>query len=248
MSTLIMERTPPCLSVKGLIKAFGGLTALGNVGFEVDERSIFGIIGPNGAGKTTLFSCLSGLLCPDAGSIVFHGAELAGQAPAAVCRHGIARTFQIVRPFHGMTVLENVMVGAFFRHRARAAARRAAEGVLEQLGMQALAARDAASLGVADLRALEVARCLATEPKLLLLDEMLAGLTRPEAERMGRKIQDLRDGGMTIMLVEHSVPAIASLCDRVLVLNFGEVLAQGPTDGVLRDPAVEAAYLGKAHR
>ncbi len=231
MSALISGKTSPCLSVRGLTKSFGGLTALGNVSFELDERSIFGIIGPNGAG-----------------SIVFHGAEIAGHAPAAVCRHGIARTFQIVRPFHGMTVLENVMVGAFFHHRARAAARRAAEAVLERMGMQALAARDASSLGVADLRALEVARCLATEPKLLLLDEMLAGLTRPEAERMGRKIQDLRDGGMTIMLVEHSVPAIAALCDRVLVLNFGEVLAQGPTAQVLRDPAVEAAYLGKAHQ
>ncbi|MDO8778430.1 MAG: ABC transporter ATP-binding protein [Burkholderiaceae bacterium] len=248
MNLALATQISSCLSVSGLTKSFGGLTALRDVSFEVGEHSIFGIIGPNGAGKTTLFSCLSGLLGPNAGSIMFHGVNVAGSSPARVCRQGIARTFQIVRPFHGMTVLENVMVGAFFHHRRHTEARQAAQAVLERLGMAHLSARDASSLGVADLRALEVARCLATEPKLLLLDEMLAGLTRPEIDRMCRKIHDLRDGGMTVMVIEHSVPAISALCDSVLVLNFGEVLAQGPTDQVLRDPAVEAAYLGKVHQ
>jgi branched-chain amino acid transport system ATP-binding protein len=234
------------LDIDGVGKSFGGLTALRDVTFQVPQGAIMGIIGPNGAGKTTLFNCISGLMKPDAGCVRFGGREIQGLRPHRICRLGLARTFQIVRPFRGMSVLENVKVAAFARHDRGPAAEARARAVLADLGMAQMAATDAGILGVAELRRLEIARALATDPQVLLLDEMLAGLTATEAAALCDQIRDLRDRGLTILLVEHSVPVVSALCDRAVVLNFGEVLTEGPTAAVLADVRVQDAYLGSA--
>ncbi|MBN9526940.1 MAG: ABC transporter ATP-binding protein [Alphaproteobacteria bacterium] len=234
------------LDVDGIGKSFGGLTALRDVAFQVPQGAIMGIIGPNGAGKTTLFNCISGLMKPDAGRVRFGGREIQGLRPHRICRLGLARTFQIVRPFRGMSVLENVKVAAFARHDRGPAAEAHARAVLADLGMAHMAATDAGILGVAELRRLEIARALATDPQVLLLDEMLAGLTATEAAALCDQIRALRDRGLTILLVEHSVPVVSALCDRAVVLNFGEVLTEGPTAAVLADGRVQDAYLGSA--
>ncbi len=234
------------LDVDGIGKSFGGLTALRDVAFQVPQGAIMGIIGPNGAGKTTLFNCISGLMKPDAGRVRFGGREIQGLHPHRICRLGLARTFQIVRPFRGMSVLENVKVAAFARHDRGPAAEARARAVLADLGMAQMAATDAGILGVAELRRLEIARALATDPQVLLLDEMLAGLTATEAAALCDQIRTLRDRGLTILLVEHSVPVVSALCDRAVVLNFGEVLTEGPTAAVLADARVQDAYLGSA--
>lgn len=234
----------PLLSVRGLSKSFGGLRALSNVDFDVMQGEIFGIIGPNGAGKTTLFSCLSGLHKPTAGQAHFAGRRIDGMRPHDICHLGIARTFQIVRPFNGMSVLENVKVAAFARHAASAQAEHHAYLALEKIGLDHLANRDAERLSVAEMRRLEIARAIATEPKLLLLDEMLAGLTATEATALCDQIRDINARGVTIVMVEHSVPIISQLCGNSVVLYFGEVLAQGTTRDVLSDVRVQEAYLG----
>ncbi len=234
------------LDVDGIGKSFGGLTALRDVAFQVPQGAIMGIIGPNGAGKTTLFNCISGLMKPDAGRVRFGGREIQGLRPHRICRLGLARTFQIVRPFRGMSVLENVKVAAFARHDRGPAAEARARAVLADLGMAQMAATDAGILGVAELRRLEIARALATDPQVLLLDEMLAGLTATEAAALCDQIRTLRDRGLTILLVEHSVPVVSALCDRAVVLNFGEVLTEGATAAVLADARVQDAYLGSA--
>jgi branched-chain amino acid transport system ATP-binding protein len=235
------------LSVTGLGKHFGGLRALSDVSLSVAAGRITGVIGPNGAGKTTLFACISGLHHPDAGSIHFNGQRIDGLPPHRVCGLGVARTFQLVRPFEGLSVLDNVTVGALLRHRRADAARASAHAVLEQLGLTHLADRAADGLGVADLRAMEVARALATEPRLLLLDEMLAGLTAVEAGAMHERFVQLRERGLGLLLIEHSVPTVTALCDQVTVLDFGRVIAQGSPAEVLADAQVQQAYLGKAH-
>lgn len=234
------------LDIEGVTKSFGGLTALRDVAFEVPQGAIMGIIGPNGAGKTTLFNCISGLMKPDAGRVRFGGRDIQGLRPHRICRLGLARTFQIVRPFRGMSVLENVKVAAFARHDRGPVAEAHARAVLADLGMAGMADADAGILGVADLRRLEIARALATEPQVLLLDEMLAGLTATEAAALCDQVRALRDRGLTILLVEHSVPVVQALCDRAVVLNFGEVLTAGPTAEVLADARVQEAYLGSA--
>ncbi len=234
------------LDIDGVGKSFGGLTALRDVRFQVPQGAIMGIIGPNGAGKTTLFNCISGLMKPDTGCVRFGGREIQGLRPHRICRLGLARTFQIVRPFRGMSVLENVKVAAFARHDRGPAAEAHARAVLADLGMAHMADTDAGILGVADLRRLEIARALATDPQVLLLDEMLAGLTATEAAALCDQIRALRDRGLTILLVEHSVPVVQALCDRAVVLNFGEVLTQGRTAEVLADERVQEAYLGSA--
>ena len=233
------------LSVTGLSKRFGGLQALGEVSLAVEPGRITGVIGPNGAGKTTLFGCISGLHRPDAGTINLDGARIDGQPPHRVCALGVARTFQLVRPFEGLSVLDNVTVGALLRHPRPAVARAAAHAVLERLGLQALAARAADSLGVADLRAMEVARALATEPRLLLLDEVLAGLTAVEAVALHERLLRLREQGLALLVIEHSVPTVTALCEQVVVLDFGRVIAQGSPAEVLADARVQQAYLGK---
>ena len=234
----------PLLEVSELGKAFGGLKAVSDVSFSVMAGEIFGIIGPNGAGKTTLFNCLSGLLAPTTGSITFAGRRIERMRPHDICRLGLARTFQIVRPFHGMSVLENVKVAAYGRHPASADAERHAHEALRRIGMAHLALLDAERLSVAEMRRLEIARALATEPRLLLLDEMLAGLTATEAAELCTQIRQVNASGVTIVMVEHSVPIISELCGNAIVLNFGEMLASGTTQGVLADPQVQEAYLG----
>ena len=234
----------PLLRVSGLGKAFGGLKAVSDVSFSVEAGEIFGIIGPNGAGKTTLFNCLSGLLAPSAGTVTLSGRRIDGMRPHDICRLGLARTFQIVRPFHGMSVLENVKVAAYGRHPASADAERHALIALQRIGMAHLAPVDAERLSVAEMRRLEIARALATEPRLLLLDEMLAGLTATEAAALCDQIRDVNASGVTIVMVEHSVPIISDLCGNAIVLNFGEMLASGTVQAVLADRDVQEAYLG----
>ena len=235
------------LQVENVSKSFGGVHALSEVGFSVAAGEIFAIIGPNGAGKTTLFNCLAGAVAPTSGQIRLDGRSIEGKPPHEICRLGLARTFQIVKPFRGMTVLENVKVAAFSRHPSSKAAAAAAQAVIDRIGLGDLANVDAEELNVAQLRRLEIARALATGPRLLLLDEMLAGLTAPEAAEMCDRIRALPAEGIAVIVVEHSIPVVSSLCSRAVVLTFGKVLTQGPTNEVIADPRVQEAYLGKAH-
>jgi branched-chain amino acid transport system ATP-binding protein len=216
------------------------------VSFAVESGEIFGIIGPNGAGKTTLFNCLSGLIPPSSGQVSFAGRRIDGLRPHDICRLGLARTFQLVRPFHGMSVVENVMVASYGRYRQPAEARAHALLALERVGMRRLAEQDAERLSVAELRRLEIARAIATEPQMLLLDEMMAGLTATESDELCQQVVALNRGGMTVLMVEHSVPIVRRLCGNAIVLNFGAMLARGHVEDVLADPAVQDAYLGSA--
>ena len=234
------------LQLRNVSKRFGGLQALEDVSFSVVPGEMLAIIGPNGAGKTTLFNCIGGHTSPTSGEMRFEGHRIDGLPPHELCQRGLARTFQIVKPFRGMTVLENVKVAAFSRHRSAAAAEAASAAVLERLGMHDLAAVDAEELTVAELRRLEVARALATRPRLLLLDEMLAGLTAAEAAAMCDRIRQLPADGIAVIVVEHSIPVVSSLCPRAVVLDFGKVLLEGPTHEVIADPRTQAAYLGTA--
>ena len=203
------------------------------------------MIGPNGAGKTTLFAMIAGALAPDEGAISFAGARIDGLTPDAVCRRGIGRTFQIVRPFPGLSVEDNVLIGALLRRADMRAARAHAGDVLEALDLADKRAALAASLTLPDRKRLEVARALATDPKLLLLDEVMAGLRPTETDRMVAILRRLnRDTGITILLIEHVMRAVMALASRVLVLHHGATIAQGAPADVVRDPAVIASYLG----
>jgi len=234
------------LEVQSVSKSFGGLHALSDVSFQVTAGEIFAVIGPNGAGKTTLFNCLAGAAAPTNGVIRLGGERIDGRPPHEICRRGLARTFQLVKPFRGMTVLENVKVAAFSRHPSSKQATVAAQAVLDRIGMADLAEVDAETLNVAQLRQLEIARALATEPQLLLLDEMLAGLTATESAAMCDRIRQLPREGIAVIVVEHSIPVVTSLCSRAVVLCFGKVLTQGATREVIADPRVQEAYLGNA--
>jgi branched-chain amino acid transport system ATP-binding protein len=236
----------PILSVKALKKRFGGLLALSDVSFSVAEGEIFGVIGPNGAGKTTLFSCLVGALSPTSGSIRFHGREIAGLPNYAVVARGLVRTHQIARPFRDMTVEANVSIGAHFgagRRRGADARRRVAD-ILERTGLGARAGSLAMALPIGDLKRLEIARALATEPAVLCLDEVMGGLNPSEILAAMSLIRAIRDSGLTVLMIEHHVHAVAGVTDRILVLNFGEMIVEGVPRDVLRNPEVVAAYLG----
>ena len=237
----------PLLSVRGVTKRFGGLTALSDVCFEVGAGEIFGVIGPNGAGKTTLFSCLVGSLAPTSGSILFRGREIARLPNHAVVKRGLVRTHQIVRPFRDMTVEENVSIGARFGAGGRrgAEARKRVAEALERTGLSARAGAPAGTLPIGELKRLEIARALAAEPVALCLDEVMGGLNPAEIVAAMSLVRAIRDSGVTILMIEHHVHAVAGVTDRILVLNFGEKIAEGPPREVLKDPAVVAAYVGE---
>jgi branched-chain amino acid transport system ATP-binding protein len=233
------------LSLKGVGKRFRGLVAVDDVSFDVQVGELFAVIGPNGAGKTTLFNLIAGAIAPDEGSIVFAGEPIGGLPPDVVCRRGIARTFQIVRPFPALTVEDNVIVGALLRSRDIAAARQQAWDLLRRLDLLDQRHRIAATLTLPDRKRLEVARALATQPRLLLLDEVMAGLRPTESDRMVATLRDLNRGsGLTIVLIEHVMRAVMALASEVLVLDHGTMIARGRPEAIVRDPAVVQSYLG----
>jgi len=233
------------LSLKGVGKRFRGLVAVDDVSFDVQGGELFAVIGPNGAGKTTLFNLIAGAIAPDEGSIVFAGEQIGGLPPDVVCRRGIARTFQIVRPFPALTVEDNVVVGALLHSRDVAAARQQAWDLLRRLDLFDQRHRIAVTLTLPDRKRLEVARALATQPRLLLLDEVMAGLRPTESDRMVAILRDLnRGGGLTIVLIEHVMRAVMALASEVLVLDHGTMIAQGRPEAIVRDPAVVQSYLG----
>jgi branched-chain amino acid transport system ATP-binding protein len=234
----------PLLAVRSLGKRFGGLSANEDVTFAVDRGEIIGLIGPNGAGKTTLFNCLAGFYEPSAGVIEFDGEVLAHLTPEGATRRGIARTFQIVRTFASMTARENVMVGAMLHHKRVSEAHKLATDTLSFVGLTARAAAIAGTMTVAEQKRLEVARALATNPKLLLLDEVMAGLNSTEMREAVDLVLRIRDRGIACVIVEHVMEAIMPIAHRIVVLDAGRKIAEGPPDVVARDPAVIAAYLG----
>ena len=232
------------LTVDSLSKRFRGLLAVDRVSFAVPQGAIFAVIGPNGAGKTTLFNMIAGAMAPNGGSITFAGEPVHGLPADAVCRLGIARTFQIVRPFPGLSVEDNVTIGALLHRHDVGEARSRAQALLQQLDLFDKRDRIAATLTLPDRKRLEVARALATEPRLLLLDEVMAGLRPTETDRVVAILKALNRDGLTILLIEHVMRAVMALASRVLVLDHGVAIAEGAPEQVVRDPAVVQSYLG----
>jgi branched-chain amino acid transport system ATP-binding protein len=233
------------LEIRSLTKSFRGLRAVSNASFEVPEGGLVALIGPNGAGKTTIFNMAAGAYAPDQGSIVFAGARIDGLRPDQICVAGIGRTFQIVKPFAGLSVLDNVIVGALRREASVPRARERALAILGKLDLAAKKDLLASSLTLPDRKRLEVARALATGPRLLLLDEAMAGLRPTECDQMVAVFRELNRGGLTILLIEHVMRAVMALAQQVVVLHHGEIIARGAPDEVVRDAAVLECYLGE---
>ena len=234
------------LQVKAVSKSFRGLKAVSEASFEVPEGSINALIGPNGAGKTTIFNMVAGVFPPDSGKIIFDGKEIQGLRPDQVCAAGIGRTFQIVKPFAGLSVLDNVMVGGFLREHSTQNSRKISLDILERLGLGPKRDLPASSLTLPDRKRLEVARALATRPKLLLLDEVMAGLRPTECDQMVEVFRGLnKSDGLTILLIEHVMRAVMALAQHIGVLHHGEVIARGDPAQIVREPAVLECYLGE---
>jgi ABC-type branched-subunit amino acid transport system ATPase component len=240
----------PILAVKGLRKAFGGLVAVNGLDFAVDEGEIIGLIGPNGSGKTTVLNLITGSLKPDAGSVVFRGQDVTGLPRYRICQQGIARTFQLIKPFLAFTALQNVIAARAYGHapaaNLRTAARESRE-ILDQVGLGERANVLAKDLALMQLKRLELARALAAKPSLLLLDELMAGLNPAEAEDACCLIKRIRTAGMTIVVVEHIVKAICDISDRVIVLNMGEKICEECPGAIVHNPHVIQVYLGRAY-
>jgi branched-chain amino acid transport system ATP-binding protein len=234
----------PVLRVDAISKSFGGLMAVADVSFELKRGEIIGLIGPNGAGKTTIFNVISGYYAPTNGRIFFNAENISGRPPYELAKKGIGRTFQVVKPFPGLSVLENVVIAAFCRHPGRAEAEKHAWKALEFTGLSDRAQASAASLTLAGRKRLEIGKALALEPTLLLLDEVVAGLNPSEADRTIELILKVRERGISILIVEHIMRVIMNISDRVVVLNFGKQIAQGTPQQVAKDPLVIEAYLG----
>jgi len=241
------KKNVPLLEGQGVSKYFGGLAAVSDVSFYLNPGEILGLIGPNGAGKTTLFNIIAGVYKPNRGKILFRGQDISLLRPNEVCKLGIARTFQITKPFIEMTLLENALVGAFFGHLQRNVMKQADEkamGALKRVGLEGKAEKKAKSLNLVERKRLEVARALSTSPEILLLDEVVAGLNPKEAGEMASFIGSLREEGITILMIEHVMKAIMGLSNRIVVLHYGRKLAEGKPEEIVKNPEVIEAYLG----
>jgi len=235
------------LSVRGVTKRFGGISANRAITFEVAAGELVGIIGPNGAGKSTLFECISGFYTPDEGEVELDGTRLTRLSPDNVCRRGVARTFQKLRPFQGMTVAENVMVGALTRTHDVRHAREQAHEWLRRVGLLEKANDHARTLSTGQRKRLELARVLATQPRLVLLDEVTGGVDQRSIPGLVELVRELHAGGLTLLMIEHNMRVVTAVARRILALHMGELIADGPPDVVARDRKVVEAYLGQAY-
>jgi branched-chain amino acid transport system ATP-binding protein len=235
------------LSVAGVTKRFGGIVANRGISFDVAPGELVGVIGPNGAGKSTLFEIITGFYRPDEGEVRLDGARLTGLSPDVVCRRGVARTFQKLRPFQGLSVLDNVMVGALTRTKDVRHARERARELVGKVGLAEKVEAHARTLSTGQRKRLELARALATEPRVLLLDEVTGGVDQRTIPELVRLVRDLHAGGLTLLVIEHNMRVITAVAQRIVALHLGEVIADGPPDVVARDRRVIEAYLGQAY-
>jgi branched-chain amino acid transport system ATP-binding protein len=235
------------LEIRNVTRRFGGLFANNDISFDVSEGEIIGLVGPNGAGKTTLFNCISGYYRLSSGNILFEGHRIENNPPYKICEKGIARTFQIVQNFQKMTVLENVMVGAFKKHKYKGKAFKKALKVSEFIELSDKNFEYASDLSPPEQRRLGLGMALATEPKLLMLDEVMAGLTPKEIDEVLDLLRKVRDSGVTLIIIEHLMRAVMSICERILVLDYGEKIAEGSPQKIANDEKVIQAYLGRSY-